>query len=143
MLLAVTAGVTGISGCGGQTRSVQAYCSYFYGQGAKLRQRYIQAGQNAKHDPIDAIATLLASPQDLADFFQHLSDRAPTDISDDVGTLSKAFQKEADSEGDAAFDPLKALGSGLISGLATVPAEERVNSYTEQNCGPPPTGGAE
>jgi hypothetical protein len=129
-----------LAGCGGQTRSAAAYCSYFYGEGSTLRNRYIQADQNFKRDPLQTIATLLASPGDLASFFHQLSLRAPEDIAPDVERMSDAFQKEADTEGDALSDPLGALGSGLINGLTTLPAEERVNAFTEQNCGPPPAG---
>jgi hypothetical protein len=129
-----------IGGCGGQERSVQAYCSYFYGEGSQLRNRWISADQTMKQNPLNAIATLLASPHDLAVFFHHLAERAPDSIADDVQTMSDAFQKESDTMGSALSDPLGALGQGLVNGLTTLPAEERVNAFTQQNCGPPPAG---
>lgn len=138
-LLGVAAAVTALGGCGGQDRSVQAYCSYFYGRGSQLRNQWIHADQTMKQDPLGAIAALLASPRDLAVFFHQLSLRAPDGISDDVQTLSDAFQNEANSMGSALSDPLGALGQGLLNGLTTLPAEERVNAFTSQNCGPPPS----
>lgn len=125
-----------LAGCG-SGRSVEAYCDTFYGKGGELRQRYIDA--DAKNDPLQSLVTVLGVPQDLANLFAELEKVAPEDIQPDVKTLQQAFQKQADQVGDSPADPLTGLANGIILGLATSGPYNRVNAWTEKNCGPPPT----
>ncbi|MDN5857584.1 MAG: hypothetical protein L0H84_03085 [Pseudonocardia sp.] len=129
----------------GAGRSVESYCTVFYGEGQELRQRYIDAGDRAEQNPLGTIGTLLAAPRDLAVFFGKLAEVAPEEIEPDVVTVRDAFQEQADHLGDDARSiadgPLGALGSlagGLATGLAAGPAIQRVDSWTTQHCGPPP-----
>lgn len=128
-------------GCGGPTRSVAAYCSYFYGQGGELRQRWLQANQADHEDPFAELGSVFADLPEAASFLHQLSLRAPEEIAPDVQSLSEALSKVSGQAGSAAADPLGALVSGLVAGLAASGAEQRVNAYTEQHCGPPPGSG--
>lgn len=135
-ILCVALGLA-LAGCGGSSRSVAAYCSYFYGEGSVLRRQFSEA-ENFRQDPIGALGTILESPRDLSNFFHQLSLRAPESIANDVQTLADAFAQEANQEGEDATDPLAGLASGLVNGLSAAPAEERVDAYTRAHCGPPP-----
>jgi hypothetical protein len=125
-----------LSSCG-SGRSVQAYCSTFYGEGAKLRGEFTPDEQQ----PLKSLVTLLAAPQELATFFGKLDKVAPDEIEPDVAVVRDTFQKQANSLGDTAKDPLGGALSGLVSSLSAGPAFQRVDTYTSQKCGPPPTGG--
>jgi hypothetical protein len=136
MVAALPALLTACSG-----RSVEAYCATFYGEGSQLRQQWIDAGNT--DDPFGAIGTIFSAPGDLASFFEELEEVAPDEIQPDVEQLRDGFQEQADSMGDTAagmFDnPFgTALGS-FVSGLALSGPAERVDAYTLENCGPPPT----
>ena len=131
-----------LTGCG-SGRSVEAYCSTFYGEGQELRQRWLDT--NAEGDPVAGLAQLFSAPRDLAVFFGELSDVAPEEIQPDVETVRDTFQRQADSLGDKAGDiasgPMGlfgALAGDLATGLAAAPAMQRVDTWTSQNCGPPP-----
>jgi hypothetical protein len=130
--------LAGVSACGG--RSVEAYCETFYGEGQELRQQWIDAGNT--QDPLAAIGSIFSAPRDLAAFFAELEEVAPEDIQPDVAQVRDAFQEQADSMGETAAgmveNPLgTALGS-LATGLSMSGAMQRVDSYTLENCGPPP-----
>lgn len=137
---AVALPVLALSGCGG--RSVEAYCETFYGEGQELREQWIEAGDT--EDPFAAMGTIFSAPGDLAAFFDELADVAPEEIQSDVERMRDAFQEQADSMGDTAAgmfsDPFgTALGS-LATGMSLSGPAERVDAWTLENCGPPPTG---
>jgi hypothetical protein len=106
----------------GPSRSVRAYCAYFYvyEEGTKLTARF-SAATNFKTDPLGAIGTPLEVPRDLAVFFHQLSLRASESIGSDVQTLSDDFQHEWDNEGQDALDP----SGGLVSGLGPMEVDIR------------------
>lgn len=126
-----------LAACGGPTRSVASYCSYFYGQGGRLREQWRQSGANASQNPLGALTTAFAAVPELASFMHELSLRAPDEIAPDVQMLADAFKRLSEQEGSAASDPLGALAGGIVGGLAASGAEQRVNAYTMQHCGPP------
>jgi hypothetical protein len=128
----------GLTGCGSSERSVANYCHYFYGAGSTLRNQYIHAGANTNSDPLATLGLVLGAPGQLANFFNQLAKRAPEEIAGDVQTIASAFQKEFDQEGSDLMDPLGGLASGLVDGLSSAGAYNRVDTWTTQNCGPPP-----
>jgi hypothetical protein len=134
--LMVAASLITLSACGAQTRSVAAYCSYFYGQGGTLRERWLHNSNRAGQDPIAALAGVFTALPEAASFLHQLSLRAPEDIAPDVQTLSDALRRAADVSGSG--DPLSSLVGGLVNGFAATGAEQRVNLYTVQHCGGPP-----
>jgi hypothetical protein len=140
LILLVASCMVSLAGCGGPTRSVAAYCSFFYGQGGQLRQRWMQLGSGATQNPIGALGSVFGAVPEAASFLHELSLRAPDDIAPDVQTLASALEQFSGQAGSAAADPLGALASGLTTGLATGGAEERVNAYTEEHCGGVPGG---
>lgn len=131
-----------VTGC--SARSVDAYCSTFYGEGQEFRQRLI--GAEASGEPVGMIVQLLAVPRDLAVFFGELAEVAPEDIRSEVETVRDLYDAQADGLGEDAADlfggPASALGGiagDLMSGLAAAPALQRIDEWTTANCGPPPT----
>ncbi len=141
--LAATASLM-LSACGGPTRSVAAYCSYFYGQGSALRNRWIQADKSTGQSPFGELSSIFSALPEAAGFLHELSLRAPEDIAPDVQILAEALKHVSEQEGSAATDPLGALAGGLVDGLETSGPEQQVNEYTEQHCHPPspPSGAA-
>lgn len=138
-LVLVSALATGCS-----VRSVDAYCSTFYGEGQEFRQRLIDA--EATGEPVGLVVQLLAVPRDLAVFFGELAEVAPEDIRADVETVRDLYDAQADGLGEDAADlfggPARAIGGiagDLMSGLAAAPALQRIDEWTTANCGPPPT----
>jgi hypothetical protein len=127
-----------LAGCSGQTRSVAAYCSYFYGEGTQLRDRFIKANSTGSQDPFAGLSNVFADMAEAASFLHQLSQRAPHEIAPDVELLAKALDKASEQSGSAAADPLGALASGLVAGISTGAAEQRVNEYTLRHCGSPP-----
>lgn len=133
ILVGLSAGL--LAGCGGPTRSVASYCNYFRTEGNNLRQHYAPLAHDASSNPLQAIAMLLTSPKDLANFFHQLSLRSPSSITGDLEVLSEAYQREANEQSQAIIDPLAGLAGGLVNGLSSAPAAERVNTFTIRNCG--------
>jgi hypothetical protein len=127
-----------LSGCGGPSRSVAAYCSYFYGEGSQLRDRFIRSSSADGKDPFAALSSLFVDLPEAASFLHQLSLRAPQEIAPEVEVLAKALENVAAQSGSSASDPLGALGSALVGGVETAGAEQRVNAYTLQHCGTPP-----
>lgn len=138
-LLAVAGSCLLLTACGGSapTRSVAAYCSYFYGEGGKLRERWEGASGDAEN-PIAGMSSVFQDIPEAADFLHQLSLRAPEDIAPEVQALADALDHLSEQEGSAMSDPLGALAGGLMEGLAASGSEQRVNEYTLKHCGPPP-----
>jgi hypothetical protein len=136
--LVLTGGVGVLTGCGGPTRSVASYCSYFYGEGGHLRERWIKSSDSESNNPFGELSSVFADLPEAASFMHELSLRAPETIAPDVQTLSEAVKRVSEQMGAAATDPLGALAGGMMDGMETSGAEQRVNAYTEQYCGGPP-----
>jgi hypothetical protein len=135
VMLALTAAGISLSACGAPSRSVAAYCSYFYGEGGKLRSRLLENSSSAGQDPFAQLANVFADLPEAAAFLHQLSLRAPEEIAPDVQTLANALQQTSQQ---SAAGGLGLLASGLMNGLAATGAEQRVNQFTEQHCEKPP-----
>jgi hypothetical protein len=142
--LIVATSSLGLAACGSPSRSVASYCSYFYGQGSQLRNRWIQSTNNAGQNPFAALSSVFADLPEAANFFHQLSLHAPESIAPDVQVLADALQRIPAQAGAAATDPLGALAGGLVDGIETSGAEQRVNAFTERECGrvPGTSGGS-
>jgi hypothetical protein len=137
-VLVLVPGAALLAGCGGPTRSVASYCSYFYGEGGQLRERWIKSSDSDSNNPFGELSSVFADLPEAASFMHELSLRAPETIAPDVQTLSEAVKRVSEQMGAAATDPLGALAGGVMDGMETSGAEQRVNAYTEQHCGAPP-----
>ena len=137
-MLVLVPGAALLAGCGGPTRSVASYCSYFYGEGGQLRERWIKSSDSDSNNPFGELSSVFADLPEAASFMHELSLRAPETIAPDVQTLSEAVKRVSEQMGAAATDPLGALAGGVMDGMETSGAEQRVNAYTEQHCGAPP-----
>jgi len=141
--VAVVVGVLALAlpACGGTERSVASYCDYFYGEGAELRERYLDVGEQAGSDPFAAMGALFAAPTELGKFFAGLAERAPDEIQADVEIMAEAFGGLAEDTKDNVANPMAGLARGLFGGMASAPAASRVDRYTLEECGPPPGSG--
>lgn len=128
-----------VTGCGAQGPSVAAYCDYFYAEGAELRQRYEDVGEQAGSDPLAAIGSLFAAPTELGKFFSELAKRAPDDIRPDIEIVAEGFGVVADDTKANLGNPFRGLMQGLFGGMSSAPAARRVDDYTLEHCGPPPS----
>jgi hypothetical protein len=126
-----------LAACGSPTRSVAAYCSYFYGEGGQLRERWIKASNSDSGNPFGELSSVFADVPEAASFMHELSLRAPETIAPDVRVLAEALKRLPEQMGSAATDPLGVLAGDMVDGLETSGAEQRVNAYTEQYCGEP------
>jgi hypothetical protein len=127
-----------LAACGGPTRSVASYCSYFYGRGSALRNRWLRADSNTGQNPFADLSAVFSALPEASSFMHELSLRAPEAIAPAVNTLAEAFKQTSEQEADAGSDPLGALAGGLMTGLAASGAEQQFNEYTQQHCGSPP-----
>lgn len=134
-VLVLAGSVVALASCGGPTRSAAAYCSYFYGEGSQLRNRWIKAGDHAGEDPFAALSSVFATVPETASFMHELSLRAPETIAPDVQILAEALKRVSKQAG--ASNLLGLFASGVVDGLATGRAEQRVNEYTSRNCPQP------
>lgn len=141
-VLALAGSMAVLAGCGSPTRSVASYCSYFYGEGSQLRNRWIQSTNKAGQNPFAALSSVFADLPEAANFLHQLSLRAPESIAPEVQVLADALKRIPEQMGSAATNPLGALAGGLVNGLETSGAEQRVNAFTVQNCGAPPGTGS-
>lgn len=137
-ILLVGVGVVALNACGGTSRNVAAYCSYFYGNGTQLRNRLIASSNANASDPFAELSSVFADLPEAASFVHQLSLRAPEEIAPEVIVLAEALKRFSQQAGSAASDPLGALAGGLVDGLQTSGAEQRVNAYTLRHCGAPP-----
>ncbi len=142
---AVTVTVVVVQETAGPSRSTASFCSYFYGEGGKLRSQWTAADKASAENPIGSLSTVFGAPAQIAAFLGHAAERSPdSGITDDLSTLSKGYQKMADSLGGSAGSiasggGLGMLASGLVNSLALAGPEQRVDSYVTSTCGPPPT----
>jgi hypothetical protein len=140
-VLALSGSVLALAACGGPTRSVASYCSYFHDEGNRLRSRWIRAGNSASRDPIGALSSVFGAMPEIAGFMRQLSLRAPREIQPGAEALAESFKHLSEQESSAASDPLGALAGGLVDGLQASGAERRVDAYTQKHCGPAPSSG--
>ncbi len=132
------AGSTATGGPAGVTRSASAYCSYFYGEGAALRERFIRASEKDASDPVAGLASVFADLPEAASFMHQLALRAPEEIAPQLEALAKDLEGATGQIGSAAANPAGSIGSLFASALASSGAEQRINEYTLHHCGPPP-----
>ncbi|MBJ7330457.1 MAG: hypothetical protein JHC95_11215 [Solirubrobacteraceae bacterium] len=132
-LVCMPALVFSLAACGDE-RSPEAYCRAFYEHAAPIRRGYVDAGNNAKSNPIEAIATILASPGDLVTIFDAMVDHAPDEIQSDTEEVRDSFKRAQEHLGEAASNPLGALGAGLIGSMTSAGASRRVDAYLNEHC---------
>jgi hypothetical protein len=125
-------------GPAGVTRSATAYCSYFYGEGAALRERFIRASEKDATDPVAGLASVFADLPEAASFMHQLALRAPDEIAPQLEALARDLEGATGQIGSAASNPAGSIGSLFASALASSGAEQRINEYTLHHCGPPP-----
>ncbi len=115
-----------------QTRSVDSYCAVI----AEHKERYLNAMDqvNASADPVAGIAGVIAALGDLQRMWDEAAQVAPDEIRADVEAVATHWASQFETAEKMATDPLGALASGLVGGLANAGAMQRVDEFTAQNC---------
>lgn len=125
---------------GSSRRSVDAYCSTFYGEGTRLHDQW---AAGAEGDVLTQSVTLLAASGDMVVFFDKLDKVAPQDIEPDVAAVRDSLKRQLDSLGSVDVrDPLSTAFQQLLIGASSSGSWQRVDDYTTSNCGPPPVAAA-
>ncbi len=125
---------------GGSVRSAAAVCHVWDTSAVALHNKYAKDAQSG--NGLESFLDVITAPNDLATLMDQMSAVAPTNIEPDFQALADAFHKASSVSGGDITDPLGAIASGLINGLAVSGSEQRVNSYLEANCaGSPGIGG--
>lgn len=111
-------------------RTAVSYCKTFETESKKLQDQWKEQSKDG-NDFIGNLSMLAGAPRDLEIFFDKLYKASPDEIRDDVKTLRDGAKKAGEiNPGNI----IGGLASGLMLGLSTKGAEERVNIYTEKNC---------
>lgn len=120
----ITAAVM-LTGCGGQTRSVEAFCSTM----DKHKERYLEQMTAAQGgDLLGGMVTAVAAVGDLKLMWRELADVAPADIQMDAEVVRDAWERQ--EENAAGMDWAAALATGLLNSGSM----SRVDEYVRVNC---------
>jgi hypothetical protein len=121
------------SGCSdGVSRSAAAVCKVWNTDAVALHNKYAHDAQGSLS--VGSVADLIAAPNDMAVLMEKMAAVAPNSIEPDFNALATAFHQESASESKAVIDPLGALASGLVGGLAVSGSEKHVDQYLQSNC---------
>ena len=120
----------------GPDRNVANYCKTFKDEGDRLHQQWADQQKAAGDNPFAAAGMVFGSFGDMATFFNKLAEVSPDEIQPDVQSEADAFAQMKQRLGDNP-DPISVMLSGLVTGLQQSGAEQRVDTYTTQNCAPP------
>lgn len=126
-----------LSACGTE-RSPEAFCSTMEKHKVRYLDRMGQADEAMRSGDsltgLVGLATGVSAFADLTQMWEELADVSPDEIKPDVEDVRDAFQKQLDSMGQAAENPLGALVSNLSTGLAVSGAMQRVDTFTRDQC---------
>ena len=132
----VAAAGAAFAGCGGDSRSPEAYCKAFYSHAAPIRQTYVNADKTAKQQPLQALVTLLSAPGDLAAIFDSMVPHAPDEIASDTKQVRDSFKKLQDNMGKSVTNPFQALVENAANSLSSSGSFVRVDQYLGAHCPP-------
>lgn len=130
-----------VVGCsGGQERSTEEFCDTFESEAVRLRDKYESrlSGLDSEADPLGslllAMGSLVEAQGDFVVLLERLERAAPKEISPEVAAARDAMKKQVDAAGESLGDPLGALGTSLITGLASLGSFEQVERFVRENC---------
>lgn len=128
----------GVSACGGEPkRSAQAYCNKHQSGFARIRREHPDIDQytHSKESPLLMLVSVAAAYGDIVALMGDMAKVAPGEIQTDVQRVHDTLQKQLDSVGDLAKNPIGAIAQQLVTGIATSGAFQRMDAYTLQHCG--------
>lgn len=130
--------VLGVTGCGGQTRSVSAFCNTLHSEKQRILAQFNATSQSGSSDQlVRALAGVGASLQALGElrtYFHKLSDVAPDQIRDDAEIVAKDWDHQIDTAASAAAHPLSALAGALVTGVTTSGQLNSMNQFALTHC---------
>lgn len=136
------------AGCGGDERSVEAFCesvtTFHRDFEAKYKPRAEELYAQQEEQPllgfIAAGANLVEGLGDAERALGKIAAHAPDEIKVEAEAVHDNMKKQLDDAGDTnPMGGVSALVGGvtksLVSGLATLGANQRLNEYSQQHCG--------
>ena len=122
LAVALAVVLAGAACANGTERSQAAYCAEVHRQRPSL--------QPPREAPLDRVYA------DAARAFDELEPRAPPEIGDDVGRMTKALHQMAELTYAAKDDPAKVDHRRLVEvALANKASNDRLNAYNRDRCG--------
>lgn len=115
-------------------RSPEAYCEAFYSRAAPLHEKYAKAGQATEEEFLGSLATVLATPGDLAVVFDGMIPHAPEEIEAETVAARDAFRKVQEDLAESAADPAGGLLKNLVAGATASGSFQRVGDYLQAHC---------
>lgn len=134
--------LAGLTGCGGQERSPEAFCEVM----DKHRERYEESAGQAmdlveRGDGLGLLggaAQMVSALGDLQLMWDELAEVAPEEIRADIEVVRDNNKAQLENAKKAVEDPLGALVGGLAGGLFNSGSYTRVNDYAGEHCGSRP-----
>jgi hypothetical protein len=134
LALTLVAGAAGLSACGGEERSPQAYCGAFYSRAAPMRQVWVDQTNDRNANPLTGLIVVLSAPGQLETVFDGMVDHAPDDIKPETVQARDAFKQTEDNMGKSATDPIGGFASALATSLSSAGSFNKVDAYLNANC---------
>jgi hypothetical protein len=137
--LTLTASV--LSGCGGDGRSMKAFCSTIVSEQTRLSAKYEKQGADLKNqtDPLvgllQALATVAEAQGDLVVYFDRLQKVAPKEIQPEAEAAYGAMKTQADAAKDALSNPVGSFAKGVLATFQSAGSFNRLDQYSKDNCG--------
>lgn len=126
----ISALAAGLTACG-PSRSVESYCGVM----AEHKDRFVAATEDVgTADPVSGLTSLVATYGDLNSMWAEAATVAPEEIQADVETVRDAWASQQETAEKMAENPLKGLASGLMTGITSAGATQRVDVYTAETC---------
>lgn len=127
-----------VGGCGGQTRSVAAFCSTLHSEKQRILAEFNSTAHSVSSDQlVQALSGLGASLQALGElrtYFHKLSDVAPDEIKAEAEIVAKDWDQQVADAANEAAHPLSALAGALINGATTSGQLNTLNQFALNNC---------
>lgn len=119
-------------------RSPEAFCETYETEKAAFIEKYSGSTNVSKDASLDqvlgALFSGLASLGDAVVIFDKLDKVSPDDIEPDVARVRDSLQKQIDSAGDMASNPLGGLAAGLLTAGTSTGSWQRVSDFVTVHC---------
>ncbi|MDR1833273.1 MAG: hypothetical protein LBQ92_01275 [Propionibacteriaceae bacterium] len=130
-----------LGGCSADSgRSVDAYCGVLEDSTHSMKETIGQWQQFSGGDFSDTeklMSSLEASLQNISELratFDRLEEVAPDDIHSDITTIKNLMDTAAENSDDLLDNPLGAAATMGTQFMLAIPAMQRFESYTRENC---------
>jgi len=138
---AAVGGFAAVSCSSGPERSVESFCTTLRSEKERILAQIDQgsAAAEAQSDELASgmmsLGVTLQALGELRTYFHELADVAPDEVRTEVEIIRDEVDKQFDTAGDAASNPLGSLAEAVVSGFAMSGQMETVNNFAKDNCG--------